>query len=383
MRVTLHRALTQCKRVKAELTKEINDATFIVMRSEAHDRFAGRPVEDIERGICVRSGHVVSLIGKLGKLCTYISDINQGVQDYIWNIHAGLNDEGAVEYSIRAAEETLLYRQKLVEALSEQLTEVKAMVSSNDMNVKAIDPLGLEELIARIKEKNKALADEILLMKEIQSKQERFFEYCQEQAKITEKETEEFKSEKFKKYYEALEAKRLREMKAKIWNYDRSKCAIQYNGNQEPPFQTVDLKPHYQKGIRLKYTDFLEFYVEERQEKEDGEILFNGVHVLIKKEANYEKIERGWKYTESGWRRWMEVVNIFDMILDCSICRLVINSHEQADVPWRYADWCEKVYTDYGENGKHKNYGFMIANEVNGAEEAFINDDGNLVIHIA
>ena len=79
----------------------------------------------------------------------------------------------------------------------------------------------------------------------------------------------------------------------------------------------------------------------------------------------------------------MEVVNVFDMILDCSMCRLIINGHEQVDVPWRYADQCEKVYTDYGENEKYKNYGFMIANEVNGAQEAFIDDDGNLVIHIA
>ena len=195
MKMTLHRALAQRKTTKARITKEIRESTFIATTIGTSGKVKGTPVAEVEKNIQGSYDRVKALLSNLYELSTAINRANNGIAEDTTNLHTiDFDGKPATLSSILAAQEGLRYRKMLVDRLTEQLVEAKNQVSRSEADVvsrcdqflasmaggdksklsatdidtysksfhanndmKLVDPLGLEKLIERLKERNEAL----------------------------------------------------------------------------------------------------------------------------------------------------------------------------------------------------------------------------------
>lgn len=198
MKMTLHRALAQRKTTKARIIKEIKAGTFIETTVGTSGKVKGTTITEAEKNILGCYDRILALIENFRKLSVSINEANNGIGEDTEHVHTvDFHGNQATLSSVLVTQETLRYRQQLLDCLTEQLVAVKNQVSRSEDDVerrcdmflnsmgggdksvlsaadidaysknfhqnndlKLVDPLGLEKLIEQMKTQNETLAIE-------------------------------------------------------------------------------------------------------------------------------------------------------------------------------------------------------------------------------
>lgn len=146
--------------------------------------------------------------------------------------------------------------------------------------------------------------------------------------------------------------------------FDRSSCEIQYKDGNPAPFQKVILGAENFEDFELKAQDFLEFYIEKVGPQPGTQAFYHGIHMKIKKSSNRDIVYR---YLSGK----VERDPLFDRLIRWNdILDLTIDNRPRKYVRWQECDWASCVL------------GCSVSEEMNGGQLTFLDDKGNLILHI-
>lgn len=150
-------------------------------------------------------------------------------------------------------------------------------------------------------------------------------------------------------------------------SYERDSYDFQYQAGDVPSFRKVCLLTENDEKFTFKADDFLEFHVEKiepcmRSDKESA--MYHGVFMRIKKSANKDLVDHYITGQEIRDRLFERLISWSD-IYSISIDQVPFCDVEFQDCPWA----AEAM-------------GCSVADDMNGGQLTFLDEDGNLVIYI-